>query len=209
MFPLVGAATSLVGGLISGIIGAHQKHKANKWLRQNQQPQEQMPSDVTENKNLATQMAATGLPSEQYNMAMRNIQRQQLTALRSAQDRRSGVGAISAIQQGTNDAATNLDAKNAEMRIANEKNLINVNNQVAGWKDKLFNKNVLAPYEKQWNYHMGMLGAGNQNITNALDQGATGILGLFGGGKKSKATAMPSGGGGGAYYGYNPAYGNI
>lgn len=210
---LAQGGANVIGSLISGITGAHQKKLARKWLNNNPQPQEQMPTDVLENKRLATQMAATGLPSEQYNMAMRNIQRQQQSALRGAQDRRSAVGAISAIQQNANDATANLDAKNAEMRIANQKNLLNINSQTAKWRDLLFNKNVLQPYEKQWNYNMGLLGAGNQNVTNALDQGAAGLgqigygLGLFGGGKNRKQSAGYNGGGG--QYTYNPAYGGL
>jgi hypothetical protein len=176
-----GAIAGLAGGLISGISGAIQKHKANKILGGLQYPTEQLPSEITQNQQAATRMAATGLPSEQYANAMKNIQRQQLMALRGAHDRRGGLGIISGIQQGTNDATLNLDTQDAQMKLANQKNLMAVNNQVAGWKSRLFNANQRGQYNQQYNYGMGLLGMGNQNLNSGIDKFASGGIGLFAG----------------------------
>lgn len=166
---IIPGATAAVGGLISGITGIFQKHKANKLLKNLKFPTEEMPSEILQNQSMAREMSNQGLPSEQYNKAMRDIQRQQMTALKSANDRRGGLASISSIQQGTNDATTNLNSLDAQQRIANKKYLIGVNNNVAGWKDKLFQTNVKDKYNRDYGYAMSLLGSGNQNFTNGLD----------------------------------------
>jgi len=187
------AGANAASGLISGITGLIQKGKANKMLKKLQYPTESMPNEIIQNQRLAQTRAAEGLPSEQYNQAMKNIQRQQLMALRGAHDRRGGLGSLSAIQQGTNDSTLNLDVANAQQRLANEGQLMNVNNQVAGWKSRLFNSNVRDKYNRDYNYAMGLLGMGNQNLVGGIDKISAGGLGLlsggggFGGGQGSEA----------------------
>lgn len=181
---LVGGVAQLGGALIKGIAGSKQKHEGNFMLRNLQYPTEQLPSEITQNQVAAQQQAATGLPSEQYAQAMKNIQQSQLLALQSAHNRRAGIGAIPGIQQGTNDATLNLNAKDASMLLANKQNLQNVNNQVAGWKSRLFNSNVRGKYNQDRGYALDLMGAGNTNLYAGLDQGVAGLgmigKGLFG-----------------------------
>lgn len=152
--------TEGLGGIVKLIAGSSQKKKANKLLSGLQYPNEQIPSEITA-------AAATGLPSEQYNQGMQNIQRQQLIALRGAHDRRGGLGLISGIQQGTNDADLNLDVKNAQARQQNQFRL-------AGWKDKVWQNNIKDKYNRDYNYAMGLLGQGNQNVYGGADQALAG-----------------------------------
>lgn len=177
-----GAAANLASGLISAGVGALQRHASNKWLAANPTPIEGMPSEVTQNQALAQGMAGQGLPSEQYNKAMQDIQRSQLLALRSSQDRRGATGLISSVQGGTNDATVNLNARDAAMRVQNQRNLMAVNNQVAGWKHNLYNSNVRQPYNMNYKYRMGELGAGNANLVGGLDKISTGAFKLAGSG---------------------------
>lgn len=191
--PVIGIGAGLAVGLIKGLVGAKQKREGKKILNGLEYPTEQVPGEVMENQNLLRQQAATGLPSEQYANAMKNIQRQQLVALRGAHDRRGGLGSIAGIQQGTNDATLNLDTADAKQKIANQNNFISGNNRLASWKDKVWQNNVMGKYNQQYQYGMGLLGAGNQNASNGLDQAIGGIgtgaagfygntSGLFGGG---------------------------
>lgn len=176
------AGAQAVGGIIKGIAGLAQKHKANKLLGNLQFPNEQIPQEIVN-------AAATGLPSEQYNLAMKNIQRNQLAAIRGTQDRRSGIAAISGIQQGTNDATLNLDAKNAEARQANQFRL-------ASWKDKIWQTNIKDKYNRDYGYAMQLKGMGNQNLFGGFDQiagaGTTLGGGLFGTGGGTKNTTNNS-----------------
>lgn len=176
------AAANAAGGLLSGITGLIQKGQGRKLLKGLQYPTEQLPQEVVANQRLAEQRAAEGLPSEQYNQAMKNIQRQQLMALRGAHDRRGGLGVLSGIQQGTNDATLNLDVANANARLNNQRQLMNVNSQTANWKSQLFNANVRDKYNRDYNYGMGLVGMGNQNLVGGIDRLAAGGVGLLAGG---------------------------
>lgn len=171
---LIMGGVKLLGGLFKGLTGRSQRKQGNKLLAENPYPEAKVQSAFTENKDLATQMAKEGMPSEQYNKAMRNIQRQQIGALRGANDRRGGLMAISGLQQGTNDALLNLAAKDAEMRNANQRNLINVNNQYGNQQNRVWDWNVRNKYQQNRNYAMSLLGAGNANKVAGVDSAISG-----------------------------------
>lgn len=181
---LIAGGVEGIGGLIKGIVGSGQKRKGNNLLNSLQFPTEQLPDEIKQNQIAAQQQAATGLPSEQYANAMKNIQRNQLFAIQNAHKLRGGLGSVAGIQQSTNDADLNLDAKDASMLLANKQNLQNVNNQVAGWKSRLFNNNVRQKYNQDYNYAQSLIGSGNTNLFGGIDQGVAGAgmvaKGLFG-----------------------------
>lgn len=195
---IANAASQGVSGLISTIIGASQKKQGKKLLKGLTFPEETIPEEVIQNQNKANQMAATGLPSEQYNRAMRDIQRQQLTALRYAGNRRGALMALPAITQGTNDANLNLNAADAQQKIANQKTAMDVNNNVANWKTRLFDVNKRRKYDRDYEYAMSLLGMGNQNLVGGIDRiGAAGssLIGMGGGnGGNMNASAAALGG---------------
>lgn len=186
-FSWVAAGAAVVGAGVSIYKGIQEKKQAKSLMANNQRPIEAVPTDIYANQQLAQNMSLNGLPSEQYQQAQKNIQRQQAAAMGQAQDRRSGVANIGAIQQGTNDAYGNLDAANAAARHQNQLGLLGVNNQVAGWKDKVFDWNNKQKYIENQNYAMGLLGAGNQNLYSGIDKFAGAAFqaygsGAFGGG---------------------------
>lgn len=175
LFGPVGTGIGAVaGGLLSGITGLIQKHKANALLSQTKRPTYSIPNEVLQNQKQAELNANTGLPSEQYQQAMKNINRQQNQALQRATDRRGGLLAVAGTQQAGNDAALKLDVANAQARLNNQRTLYGVNNQVAAYRDKAFNINELQPYQQQYNYAMGLLGSGNQNLMSGIDKFSAG-----------------------------------
>jgi hypothetical protein len=214
MFGPAGAGIgALAGGLISGITGLFQKHEGKKLMKNNPYVNYDIPSEVFANQASAQAMANQGLPSEQYNKAMQDIQRQQMTALKNANDRRGGLMSASSIQSGTNNAMLGLNVADAQQKIANQHNLMNVNNQVAGYKDKQWDWNKRNKYQETRDYAMSLMGAGNQNFTGGLDKVGAGIgmLGAGGGyGRNSSGGANGGSGGGqvggGGNFGYTPGY---
>jgi len=82
---IIGAVVG-VGTAAYGIISSSTKEKRARRevdrLNANQ-PIETIPTEITKNQELASLRAKTGLPSEQYSMAQKNIQRQQAKTLRS------------------------------------------------------------------------------------------------------------------------------
>lgn len=181
--PVIIGGAGIVGGLLKGIVGGGQRKQGKKILAQADKLgafNEQVPTEITN-------AAATGLPSEQYNQAMQNIQQQQLMAIQGAHNRRAGIGSIAGIQGATNAANLNLDVKNAMARQQNQLRL-------GSWKDKVWQNNVKGKYNQQYNYGMGLLGAGNQNLVSGIDQGLAGVgsaaYGLMGGGFKPQAASQ-------------------
>lgn len=205
---LIGGGTQLLGGLFKGLVGGGQKKEGKKILSGLQYPDEQVPKEEIENQGLLKQQAATGLPSDQYEQAMRNIQRTQLSAIKNARSGRGGLGLVSGIQQGTNDATLNLDTADAKQKIANQNTYIAGNNRLASWKDKVWQNNVKDKYTQQYNYGMGLVGQGNQNLSSGVDQsiGALGT-GLYAGG--GYGSGLYSGAGGGGLNPYTKTVGNI
>lgn len=177
------AGITAASGLISGISGLVQKHKARKILDNLQYPIETIPTAIRQNKDLATNAANTGLPQEQYNNTLKNIQRNQLMTLRAGLDRGGVLGSLAKITQLTNDATANLDAKDAQARQQNQKTLYGINNTYGNWQNKVWDNNVKQKYLRDYNYGMSLMGSGNQNFVNGIDKVASGAaqFGLTGG----------------------------
>lgn len=193
-----------IGGLVTGITGLIQKHKANKLLAQTKRPTYAIPNEILQNQKQAELNARQGLPSEQYQQGMQNIARQQNAALQRATDRRGGLLAVAGTQQAGTDAALNLDVASAKQRLQNQNTLYGVNNQVAQYRDKAFQINQMQPYQQNYNYGMSLLGQGNQNLLSGIDKfvagtykAGSGASGATGGG--GAGGLLASGGGGNAY----------
>lgn len=194
-FPIL-AAAGLAGGLIKGLFGGSQRREGRRILADNPYPTYNIPTEVMENKRLA-QQAQGGMPAAQYAQASQNIQRQQLNALRGASSRRGALGLIGGIQRSSNDAALGLDVANAKMARENQQTLMNVNNQVAGYRDKAFDWNQKNKYLQNRAYGMGLIGAGNQNIAGGIDTALGGFVNqyAFGGGGLFGNSSRRKGGG--------------
>lgn len=209
MFGLIAGGLQALGGLAGGLIGGGQRRRAKKALANMPYPIYDIPNEVFQNKTLAQQMASSGMPAEQYARAQKNILRQQNAAISQAQDRRSGIGLIAKIQDATNDAQLGLDAQDAQQRTANQRTLLDVNNQVAGYRDKAFDWNKKNKYLMDRQYYQSLLGAGNQNVMSGIDRGLAGLTNmggaLFGGGGAGflGSSRSFSGGGGGQPTYYN------
>lgn len=178
-FPILAFA----GAAYKGLSAYFQKQKADELLAQlGEAPQEQIPNEVIENQTRAKIGATSGMPAEQYKLAQQNIQRQQMSAIKKAADRRNALALIPAIQQTTNDATLKLDSANAQQKIVNQRYLDSINNQVASWKSKLFNENIRKQYNDKYNYAMSLKGASHQNANSAVDSGiaALGSINLNG-----------------------------
>jgi len=167
---------NIAGGLISGITGLSQKRKAKKLLKEaGDQPIYNIPQEILRNQKMAEQAANEGMPSQQYNNAMKNIQRTQNNLLAGTTDRRSALMALPKLQQQANDAAGNLDAQDANMRLQNQRTLYNIGNTTAQYRDKAFQTNQMQPWERKYNYAQQLMGAGNQNFTSGLEKLAGGV----------------------------------
>lgn len=170
------STTSAISGIIDLWHGANQRKQGNRLLNGlGGYPLESVPQDVLDNQAIARQNANTGLPSAQYSQAQQNIKQQQMAALGASQDRRGGLALIGQLQNQGNAADLNLDVANGQQRLKNENTLMDVNNQVAGWKDKVWDNNVKQKYIRDYNYAMGLVGQGNANMQTGLHEGAASV----------------------------------
>jgi len=159
------------GGLIGLGTGLFQKKKGKNILKEaGEQPLYQIPQEILRNQKQAELNAAEGMPSQQYNNAMKNIQTAQTNAISGAMDRRSALMALPKILQQANNAYGNLDSQSAQIRRQNQQTAYNVGNTTAQYRDKAYNINQLQPWQRKYNYGMQLLGAGNQNFTSGLDK---------------------------------------
>ncbi len=191
--PGTGLFTGLVSAGIKGSTASAQKKEYKRILRDiGEFKPDVVSQEQWDNKKQAEINANNGLPSEQYNLAMRNIQKQQMQAIQGAQDRRSGGMLIPAIQANSNAANLALDSKNAGARLDNQRYLGNVNNQIANKKWQIY-QGYLANFLRQQDYARKIQAAAIQNQNSAIESGVGGLTslgGMMGGGS--------SGGGGGS-----------
>lgn len=174
----VAAGTAIVGLGASIYTGIKQKAAAKKLAASNTYPTETVPQAALDNQQQAIADANTGLPAQQYAQAMKNIGRQQQTAIRMANDRRAGVGLIGQIQQNSDDAAARLGVADAQARLQNKRNLYAVNNRVAGYQNDAFNWNSKNKYNQDYNYSQQLEGAGNANLMHGVDVAGSAAIGL-------------------------------
>lgn len=170
------AIASLVSAGISAANGISQKNKANKLIAGNPYPTQEVPQAILENQQKAKLYENQGLPSEQYQQAIRNINRNSTAALRSATDRRGGLGMVSTINQGANDAKLNLDVADANARRQNQQRMMQQNNTLGQWQNNVWDWNKRQKYMQTAASARALLGAGNANINQGLDRGLSGLL---------------------------------
>lgn len=192
---IIGGVVGILGTGYGIYSGARQKSKAKKALNQlnDEQPIETIPREILQSQELANLRSKTGLPSEQYAQAMKNIQRQQAKTIKAATDRRMGLNVLPAIDDNAQRATNNLDVQNAIAREKNEKVLMDVNNQVANYKKGIYDRNVRQVWNRNFDYNMGLLGSGNQNISNSISSGLNLVGSLGKGGDTSKNSSWING----------------
>jgi len=186
---IIGAVVA-VGTAVYGIAegsnqkrrGRHAKESADRAAAMNK---EKVPTELLQNQQLAAIRANTGLPSEQYALSQKNIQREQMRTLKGAQDRKLAGQLLPALNDNATQQQGRLDAQNADARLKNERVLMDVNSQVAGVKRSIFQKDVRDIYNRDFDYAMGLIGSGNQNISNGITSGINAVGGaasLYAGG---------------------------
>ena len=181
---IISGASSLLGGLFGG----GQKRKARKMLAGLQDPGYNIPKEFEQNLAQAENMARVGMPSQEYNLAGTNIQRNTQAGLRQLGRMSNPFAAISGLQRGQNDAFARLDAQNAATRRQNLLGAMGARRELAG--QKLAQQQYgQQRYMDKVNQANALMGAGMQNQGNAI--GALGRIGTAlissdggGGGKK-------------------------
>lgn len=176
----LGGAQALFGGIQAGI-GASK-------LKKLERPDYVIPEEIRKNLTESELMALEGLPAEQKQQYIQNIERSQQGALRSLSSRKAGLAGIPALMQSQSDAFTNLLSMDASQRLQN-KMLAQQNRQtLAQYKDKAFDINKMQPYQERSAEAQALIGSGIQNLFGGLDQAAT--FAFMGGGNGGEKTTQ-------------------
>lgn len=175
-FPIIPAAQLLMGG-ISAITGFQQKKQAEKLAAKNARPDYQIPQEILNAQKMAEMMSLTGMPATQLQKAKQDIQQQQVVAQAAAKDRRAGVASAGALnQQGANQLA-NLNVADAQARVANIRNLQQMNQAVAGYRDKVA-ADQMTKYRENAAAIRALQTSGRANLNTALNSALSGVTGM-------------------------------
>lgn len=175
MNPIMAAMQGIqaVGGIAQMIAGS-------RILRRNKLPEYEIPQEYGNNIALADTIRNMGMPKEEYQQGLQNIQRNAAFGIGALQNRRGGLAGIGNIVQRSNDATLGLDARAAQMRNSN---------MIAGTQMKAQANQMLAlqklakqqwekqnPYLRKLSEGQALVGAGMQNLFGAAKGVAQGEL---------------------------------
>lgn len=171
---------------------ANNASKANAIQKNLKSPTDVIPPEFYQNREIAKQMAQVGLPQQQYNNNLNNINQTQAGALASiSRSANPGAGIASIVRQGDQQKNT-LDAEDAQARQNNQRYFIQQNSALGTRKDQQEQTNVFDPYTRDFNQMQAYRGAANTTTGNVIN--SAGALGntilkykdqfpnLFGGG---------------------------
>lgn len=201
------SAVQGIGGLAQGISGFFGGRKARKQLENLQTPTYTPAKSISDYYNEARQRYNTSpYASTLYNAQQQNIARNVNMGLSGLQSRRQGIGGISSIMQGANDASLNAALAAERQKDQRFGEFGQASNMMAGEERQAFNINKMMPYEKRYNLLAMKAQANNQllnaGIQNVIGAGQSMLMGsMMGGGKQPAASGVPD------YSGYE--FGNM
>jgi len=174
--PIGGLAIAGIGALGKGIFGAIQNHQASEIEKNNHRPTMGVQQELNDNVATADQMARIGLPQQQYENQLNDIQRNQAGGLYALGHSANPGANIASVVRAGNDATNNLNAEDAAARNRNTLALIQQRGILANAKQNAWNYNYADKYSENLAKSQALRGAGTQNIAGALnDIGGAGM----------------------------------
>lgn len=134
-----------------------------KALRETKRPMRQIPQEVIANLTQAQIQALEGMPEEQRNLFIQDMQRSQQQAVRGLADRRAGIAGIPQLYQGELDSLNRLAMQDSQMRLQNLNNLTAQRAEMGGQRDTQFKLNEYEPFLNKMRMAEGLIGSGMQN----------------------------------------------
>lgn len=152
--------------------GIYQAIKGNQLAAQNTRPKYEIPNEVFQNLSDAQRMAIQGMPEQQRQNYINDLQRNAQQSLNQMGSRQAGLAGLGVLNQNQNDAYAKLLGMDAQQRMANMQQLQQVRSQTADYRDKAFDLNQMQPYANRYAEAQAMQNAGNQNMMGGI-QSAT------------------------------------
>lgn len=183
----IGAVTAGIG-LVQGAVGYFGAKKARKQLEGLQSPTYSPAKSISDYYSEAKQRYNTSpYASTLYNTQLQNINRNTNQGLAGLQSRRLGIGGVSSLIQGQNDAMLKAAGAAEQQRDQRFGQYGQAANAMAGEERQAFNINKMMPYERKYNLlamkaqaNNQLMNAGIQNIAGGATTAAMGSSGLSG-----------------------------
>lgn len=150
--------------------GIYQYKKGQKQLESLERPEYEIPEEIRQNLTQAQLMALEGLPTEQKQQFVENIQRTMQSGLRATRDRGLGLAGISGLAQQQTDAFRQLLGIDVSARQANQQQLATARGSLAGFKERAFDINEMQPYIQDYLQAQALVGSGTQNFFGGLQE---------------------------------------
>ena len=167
----VAALISAAPAALKGIQGIFQGIKGKKMAKANVRPTYQIPTGFVKNVAESEAEARTGLPQQQYNRALQNIQRSQAANLRQI-GRTGRGGSVAGLARAGMDATLNLDVADAEARARNRQMARGYRTQLSQQELAKQSYDKFAKYEEDAAAAEALMGAGRQNVMGGLSDAA-------------------------------------
>lgn len=156
-----------LGGIAQGGAGFFGGRKARKQLENLATPTYTPARSITDYYDEAKQRYNTSpYASTLYNTQQQNISRNINRGIAGLQSRRLGVGAVSNLMQGANDASLNAAIAAEQQREQRFSQYGQAAGAMAGEERQAFNINQMLPYEKRYNL-LAMKAQANNQLANA------------------------------------------
>jgi hypothetical protein len=166
----------LASAAISAGTGVYQSSRAKKMAEQaaarpTYEPSEEVKAALSD----AERLALEGMPSEQKQQYIENIQRANQSALRAQAERKAGLAGIGMMHQNELDQYRNLLAMDAQAKRQNQQNLQSVRQGMQSIRDKEFQLNKYNPFLQEQQDIRDLQAAGMQNIMQGTQSAISGL----------------------------------
>lgn len=164
-----GAAIGAAVGLGKAVMGGVQARKAKKALENLERPTYEVPEGIKQNLSQAKLDALEGLPAEQKQQAINNMNRTMAAGLASGASRKGGLAGVGGAMQAQTDAFSGMISADAVARQQNKQGLAQANTAMAGYEDQAFQMNEMDPYNQELGALQGQSAAGQQTMYSGID----------------------------------------
>lgn len=166
--PLGGAVIAGAGLLYGAYKGIKDDAKASAIQKGLTNPTYAIPPAFLQNRELARSMAQQGIPQQQYNNQINNINQTQAGAIAAEQNSANPGSAITSTVRAGNQAKATLDAEDAQARENNQRYFIQQNAAYGNQELAKQQNDVYDKFTRDFNQMQAYRGAANQNYNNAI-----------------------------------------
>jgi hypothetical protein len=160
-------AIAAIGGLALGaakfISSANQQKKDRAKAERMRRPYLKVQDEYFQNRNIAEQLATSGLPIDVTNQLARQRAQGLTTSLDALKQVSGSPNAFAALNKSFSDSLLNESSLNAQQQLKNIEYFMSVNKDIAGQRTTQFGVNELQPYQNDLKQLNERLAASEQN----------------------------------------------